>query len=191
MRLFYVLLGVLGTFVVELPSSRPLAEGTARVLVAKRDVYVASTLDRSNVRLAVVRSADVPNDAIHQMPNVNSGQYLKITKRAGQPILRSEVSDGRPIGGPCALDGMRVVLVPDAKADSFDPGDRVDCFSFGADGSSYLILQDIQVFTVDEQSRGTVSVLVKPAAAAKLVLAIHKFEIRLVSAQQGRPSASE
>ena len=177
MRSTYILLGILGTFIVEFPSGTPLAEGTARIVVAKADLRPISALDSGNTRLAIVRSADVPEGALHELPAVEgAGPWLMNGKRANAPVCEADVALWALVT-PMPTD-LRVISLRNPARHPFAAGEKVDCLKISHCGERSTVVRNAEVF-VSDGDKYDVSILVTAEQAHQLYLARSQSELML------------
>lgn len=173
------------------------------IFVAAKDIRVNQPLTPQLVALEEWPKEKVPGDAIHDLKEID-GQRSGTTILAGEPLRKAKfATDKRMDEIP---SGYRVVAVPadavSAAGYLLEPNDRVDVLLFVEPNNkstvqesvTKTILQDIRVFAVNEQWRTpegsdksneviaakTISLLVTPEQAEKLMQATEMGKIRLV-----------
>jgi len=180
---------------------------TETIFVALEDIGLGEPLTAQMLRLEQWPKDKVPTEALTRIEDVE-GRRTKTKLYAGEPILENKLfSKGDRLGGvtPMIPKGYRVVSVKvDSTSSSGNlirPGDRVDVMvhlrqnpGMGIlETTTRTILQDIKVFAVNdvvevnsEQHGGktiaakTISLLVTPEDAEKLILATQLGAIQLV-----------
>jgi pilus assembly protein CpaB len=181
---------------------------TETVFVALKDIGLGDILSGQVLRLEQWPKDKIPSGALTKMEDVE-GRRTRTKLYAGEPILDNKLfRRGTSDQGPDALipKGYRVVSV---KVDSVSgaaslllPGTRVDVMVYLIrdpqrgiqETSTRTILQDIRVFAVDDVvsldskdrdlnksiNAKTISLLVTPEQAAKVMLASEMGRVRLV-----------
>lgn len=178
------------------------------IFVAMADIALGDPLTAQVLKLEPWPKSKIPEGAFTKVEDIE-GRRARARLFAGEPIIeRKLLKRGESSGGisPLIPKGMRVVSV---KVDQVSgggglilPGDRVDVVVYLTQAltrgipetSTRTVLQDIKVFAVNDQfnldSEGsdkrsitnarTVSLLVTPAQAQKVMLAGEMGQIRLV-----------
>lgn len=181
---------------------------TESIFVALEDVGMGDLLTSQVLKLEPWPKGKIPDGAFTKIEDVE-GRRARTKLFAGEPIIeRKLLKKGESSGGisPLIPKGMRVVSV---KVDLVSgggglilPGDRVDVVVFLTQASSKgvpetatrTVLQDIRVFAVNDEfdldseeadkrsitNAKTVSLLVTPVQAQKVMLAGEMGRIRLV-----------
>ena len=180
---------------------------TETVFVAMEDIGLGEPLTSLMLRLEQWPKDKVPSGALTNIEDVE-GRRTKTRLYAGEPILKNKLfSKGDKLGGvtPMIPKGYRVVSV---KVDSVSssgslirPGDRVDVLvhlrcnqrAGITETSTQTILQDVKVFAVNDIveinperdgvksiTAKTISLLVRPVDAEKVLLASQLGKIQLV-----------
>jgi pilus assembly protein CpaB len=169
------------------------------IYVALEDIPTGDKITAELIKLEEWPVEKVPDDALRDLTEVVD-QHPKSRIYAGQPILRRQLNEGS--GATAHIpEGYRVVPVKvDAKSGGsgmIRPGDRVDvavhlqkCAAKSIPRSEVrLVLQDVKVFAVndvyeavddtgDQIKAQTISLLVTPPQAQKLILAEESGKIR-------------
>jgi pilus assembly protein CpaB len=178
------------------------------VFVALEDIAFGDPVEPHVLKLEKWPASAVPDGALTKIEDIE-GRRARTEIFPGEPILdRKLLPKGQDAPGSSMLipKGMRVVSV---KVDDVStggglilPGDRVDVVLYLkknpcdgiAQNSTIVVLQDVKVFAVDDQfkleadegeastMRGakTVSLLVTPGQAQKVMLSSEMGKIRLV-----------
>ncbi len=184
------------------------AVDTESIFVALEDVGMGDLLTAQVLKLEPWPKSKIPDGAFTKIEDVE-GRRARARLFVGEPIIeRKLLKKGESSGGisPLIPKGMRVVSV---KVDLVSgggglilPGDRVDVVVFLTQASTKgipetatrTVLQDIRVFAVNDEfdldtqdtdkrsitNAKTVSLLVTPAQAQKVMLAGEMGQIRLV-----------
>lgn len=181
---------------------------TQSIFVALDDISLGEPLTAGVLKLEPWPKGKIPDGAFTQIEELE-GRRARTRFFAGEPIIeRKLLKQGENSGGisPLIPKGLRVVSV---KVDQVSgggglilPGDRVDVVVYLSQAiargipetSTRTVLQDIKVFAVNDQfhldadvsdkrsitNAQTVSLLVTPAQAQKVMLAGEMGQIRLV-----------
>ena len=183
------------------------------IYVATQDIKVNQPLTPQIVNLEEWPKERIPADAIRDLKEIQ-GQRSGTTILAGEPLRKAKFAMDKRIDEIPA--GYRVVAVPadavSAAGYLLQPGDRVDVLMY-VDASNpksgvqqsitKTILQDVRVFAVNEQWRPaedksnesitakTVSLLVTPEQAEKMMQATEMGKIRLVLRNPDDPQVAE
>jgi pilus assembly protein CpaB len=180
---------------------------TQPIFIAMADVALGDILAPQMLKLEQWPSDKMPPGALSQIEEVE-GRRVRTRLYAGEPILANKLmGKGASDQGSSALipKGYRVVPVRVDQQGSGNnlilPGDRVDVMVYLtrdpgreiAETGTRTILQDIKVFAVNEVldlekekdparsiNARTISLLVTPEQAAKLILAAQMGSIQLV-----------
>lgn len=178
-----------------------VAPQTRSVLVAKVDIPVNEILSSASVVLEDWPIEKIPQDALSSIEDLDR-RRARQPLYAGEPILDKKLIDGTQDGlAETIAKGFRVVSVKvsinNAVSGLILPGDRVDVMVFLKKSheidrtNTKTILSDVTVFAIDDRisrepedeesamSARTVSLLVKPDQAEKLLLAEELGTIRL------------
>lgn len=183
------------------------------IFVATQDIKVNQPLTPLIVTLEEWPKEKIPADAIRDLKEIQ-GQRSGTTILSGEPLRKAKFAMDKRIDEIPA--GYRVVAVPaDAVSSAgylLQPGDRVDVLMYvdatnannGIQHSlTKTILQDVRVFAVNEQWRPaedksnesiaakTVSLLVTPVQAEKMMQATEMGKIRLVLRNPDDPQVAE
>ena len=183
------------------------------IYVATQDIKVNQPLTPLLLTLEEWPKEKVPADAIRDLKEIQ-GQRSGTTILAGEPLRKAKFAMDKRIDEIPA--GYRVVAVPadavSAAGYLLQPGDRVDVLMYvdaqnaksGVQQSiTKTILQDVRVFAVNEQWRPaedksnesitakTVSLLVTPQQAEKMMQATEMGKIRLILRNPDDPQVAE
>ncbi len=183
------------------------------IYVATQDIKVNQPLTPQIVTLEEWPKEKIPADAIRDLKEIQ-GQRSGTTILAGEPLRKAKFAMDKRIDEIPA--GYRVVAVPadavSAAGYLLQPGDRVDVLMYvdaqnpksGVQQSiTKTILQDVRIFAVNEQWRPaedksnesitakTVSLLVTPEQAEKMMQATEMGKIRLVLRNPDDPQVAE
>jgi pilus assembly protein CpaB len=174
---------------------------TEEIFVAVADINIGEKLDAQNVKLEKWPRDRMPEGAITVLEDVE-GRFPKTRLYSGEPILIAKLMDSND--GSKAVDipeGYRVVSVKvsveSVVGGLVQPGDRVDLLVFlrksaeVPETGTRTILRDVNVFAIDAETERrvdaegqaravrTVSVLVKPEQAEKVMLASELGQLKL------------
>ena len=183
------------------------------IYVATQDIKVNQPLTPLLLTLEEWPKEKVPADAIRDLKEIQ-GQRSGTTILAGEPLRKAKFAMDKRIDEIPA--GYRVVAVPadavSAAGYLLQPGDRVDVLMYvdaqnaksGVQQSiTKTILQDVRMFAVNEQWRPaedksnesitakTVSLLVTPEQAEKMMQATEMGKIRLILRNPDDPQVAE
>jgi pilus assembly protein CpaB len=182
------------------------------IYVAIEDIPTGDRITAEMIRTEEWPLEKIPEDAIRELESVVE-QRPKSRIYAGQPILQRQLSEGTSATSHIP-DGYRVVPV---KVDAVSggssmirPGDRVDvtvhlqkCPNKSIPKSEVrMVLQDVKVFAIndvyeavddtgDQIKAQTISLMVTPAQAQKVILAEESGKIRLVMRGPGGEEPAE
>ncbi len=181
---------------------------TQSIFVALADIGLGEPLTAQVLKLEPWPKGKVPEGAFTKIEDIE-GRRARTRLFAGEPIIeRKLLKQGETSGGvsPLIPKGLRVVTVKVDRVSGTGglilPGDRVDVVVFlagsrqggVAEPTTRTVLQDIRVFAVNDQfhldtdgadkrsipNAQTVSLLVTPGQAQKVMLAGEMGQIRLV-----------
>jgi pilus assembly protein CpaB len=183
------------------------------IYVAMQDIKVNQPLTPQIVTQEEWPKEKIPADAIRDIKEIQ-GQRSGTTILAGEPLRKAKFAMDKRIDE--IPSGYRVVAVPadavSAAGYLLQPGDRVDVLMYvdatnaksGVQQSlTKTILQDVRIFAVNEQWRPaedksnesitakTVSLLVTPEQAEKMMQATEMGKIRLVLRNPDDPQVAE
>lgn len=183
------------------------------IYVATQDIKVNQPLTPQIVTLEEWPKEKIPADAIRDLKEIQ-GQRSGTTILSGEPLRKAKFAMDKRIDEIPA--GYRVVAVSaDAVSSAgylLQPGDRVDVLMYvdatnarsGVQQSlTKTILQDVRVFAVNEQWRPaedksnesitakTISLLVTPEQAEKMMQATEMGKIRLILRNPDDPQVAE
>ncbi len=186
--------------VIDRKNTGPAPGETEAIFVALRDIGIGEKLNAQMLKLEEWPKDKTPEGSVKKLEDLD-GNYSTQPLYAGEPILYRKVTDN--IQGPTwkIPKGYRVmpvkVAVDSVSGGLILPGDKVDILVYLKSGSgisassAQTILTEVTVFAVNDQinresdSEGgtiqakTVSVLVKPDQAEKLMLAAEMGRLRL------------
>jgi len=183
------------------------------IYVALTNVPLTEPLTAQHLKAEEWPRDKIPEGAIRSLEEIE-GMRPSVPLFAGEPILRSKLSDGNAAGAAVRLpEGHRLVSVKvsmDGGASGLIlPGDKVDVLVFirgndrqGVQTGTRTILRDVTVFAVgsrfdrmDEQENAidakTVSLVVKPDQAERLILAKQLGDLHLSLRRPGDKSTED
>ena len=177
--------------------------GTEGVFVTLQDIPLGEPLTSKLLGLEQWPKGKIPPGAFSKLEDIKD-RRVRTRLYAGEPILESKLfAKGEKGGGvsPMIEKGFRVVSVKvdsvSSSGDLIRPGDRVDVLVHVRDGrvspdgepSTRTLLQHVKVFAVndivgsdsdDSIAAKTISLLVTPENAEKIMLASQLGQIQLV-----------